>query len=225
MTARSLGCWVALLAMLAAAPANALVVCAKKSGRLIAREACKKRETAALPGAVALVGPVGPQGATGGTGPVAILPYEVVDVNGKQFGSLIQWVGGGEAQVVTAVQGVDVPLQFIVDDSNATFYIPPEPLWYEQPGCVGAPLYADGEFLVPLGRVFGTRFYVSRTAPTDHAVESYEYVPEPDCSSGDTATERQTCCTNTSTTAVVAPVEGFDVSVLGVTPPFSVVPR
>jgi len=224
MTARSLGCWVALLAMLAAAPVNALVVCAKKSGRLLAREACKKRETAVLPGAIALVGPAGPQGQTGPPGVVALLPYEVVDGTGKQLGTLMNWLGS-EAQVVVAVPGVDAPLQFIVDILNGTFYTPPEPLWYEQPGCVGAPLYADGEFMVPLGRVFGTRFYISRTTPTDHAVESYEYIPEPDCGSGDTATERQTCCTNTSTTAIVAPAEGFDLSVLGVAPPFSVVPR
>jgi hypothetical protein len=224
MTPRSLGCGVALLAILAAVPANALVVCAKKSGRLLTREACKKRETAALPGAVALVGPAGPQGATGARGPVALLPYEVVDATGKQFGSLIA-VLSGEAQVVTPVPGIDVPVQFIVDVSNAGFYIPPEPLWYEQPGCVGTPLYADGDTMVPVGRVFGTRGYISRTVPTDHAVESYEYVPDPDCSSGDTLTERQTCCTNSSTTAVVAPAEGFDVSVLGVTLPFALVPR
>jgi hypothetical protein len=213
-----------LLALLAAVPADAVVVCAKKSGRLQAREACKKRETPVLPGAIALVGPPGPQGQTGPTGVVAMLPYEVVDATGKQFAANINWIGS-EAQVVTAVPGVDAPLQFIVDILNGTFYVPPEYLWYEQPGCVGTPLYADGDTIVPIGRVFGTRFYVSRTAPTDHNVESYEYVPEPDCSSSDTPTERQTCCGSYSSTAVVAPVEGFDVSVLGVTPPFSVAPR
>jgi hypothetical protein len=212
-----------LLVLLVAVPADAVVVCAKKSGRLLAREACKKRETPALPGAVALVGPAGGQGPTGPGGPVAMLPNEVVDATGKQFATTIYWLGS-EAQVVTAVQGVDVPVQFIVDILNGTFYIPPEYLYYEQPDCVGAPLYADGDALVPIGRVFGTRFYVSRTAPTDHPVESYEYVPEPDCGS-DTPTERQTCCTNYSSTAVVAPVDGFDVSILGVTPPFSVAPR
>jgi len=224
MTPRGLCRFLTLLALVAVVPADAVVVCAKKSGRLQAREACKKREAAVLPGAVALVGPPGPQGQTGPPGVVAMLPYEVVDAGGKQLGLLINWLGS-EAQVVTRVSGVDAPLQFIIDVLNGTFYTPPEYLWYEQPGCVGAPLYADGETIVPIGRVFGTRFYVSRTAPSDHPVASYEYVPEPDCSSGDTPTERQTCCTDYSSTAVVAPVESFDVSVLGVTPPFSVAPR
>jgi len=225
MTPRSLCHSLTLLAVLAAVPADAVVVCAKKSGRLLTREACKKRETPALPGAIALVGPAGQQGPTGTGGPVAMLPYEVVDATGKQFATLLNWLGSDDSQVVTAVQGVDAPVQFNVDILDGTFHVPPEPLWYEQPGCVGAPLYADGDTMVPVGYVFGTRFYVSRTAPTDHAVESYEYVPEPDCSSGDTPTERQTCCTNFSTTVVVASVEGFDVSVLGVTPPFSVARR
>jgi hypothetical protein len=225
MTPRELCRSLTLLAVLAAMPADAVVVCAKKSGGLVAREACKKRETPALPGAVALVGPAGPQGPTGTGGPVAMLPYEVVDATGKQFATLLNWLGTDDSQVVTTVQGVDAPVQFNVDLLNGTFHIPPEPLWHDQPDCVGAPLYADGDTIVPIAYVFGTRFYVSRTAPTDHNVESYEYVPEPDCGSGDTLTARQTCCTNTSTTAVVAPVDGFDVSILGVTPPFSVAPR
>ena len=77
-----------LLVLLVAVPADAVVVCAKKSGRLQAREACKKRETAVLPGAIALVGP-GQQGQTGPAGVVARLPYEVVDATGKQFATTI----------------------------------------------------------------------------------------------------------------------------------------
>jgi hypothetical protein len=153
-----------------------------------------------------------------------MLPYEVVDATGKQFGSLLSWLGLLDAQVVTAVQGIDVPMQFTVDSRNGTFRVPPEPLWWDQPGCVGAPLYADAGGPVSLGVVFGTRFYLSRTASTEHTVESYEYVPEPDCGTG-TPTERQSCCIDESTTAIVSPVEGFDVSILGVTLPFSVVPR
>jgi len=223
MTPRSLCCSLTLLAFLAGVPADAVVVCAKKSGRLLTREACKKRETAVLPGAIALVGPAGPQGPAGPTGAVGMLPYEVIDATGKQFGSLLTWLGS-EAQVVTAVQGVDVPLQFIVDTLNGTFRISFEPLWYEQPGCVGAPLYADAGGIVSLGSVFGTRVYFSRTRPTEHTVKSYEYVPEPDCGTG-TPTDRQSCCLDSDTTAIVSPVESFDVSILGVTPPFSVVPR
>ncbi len=223
MTPRSLCCSLTLLALLAGVPADAVVVCAKRSGRLLTREACKKRETAALPGAIALVGPAGPQGPTGATGAVGMLPFEVIDATGKQFGTLLTWLGR-DAQVVTVVPGIDAPMQFVISISDGAFAIPPDPLWYEQAGCVGAPLFYDGGGIVPLGSVFGTRVYFSRTLPTLHMVQSYEYVPEPDCGTG-SPTERQTCCLDDSTTALVSRVESFDVGILGVTPPFSVVPR
>jgi hypothetical protein len=49
-------------------------------------------------------------------------------------------------------------------------------------------------------------------------------VPEPDCGS-DPPTERQTCCFDYSSSGTLSPVDGFDVSILGVTPPFTVAPR
>lgn len=53
-----------------AVSADALVLCAPKSGvgALKVREACKKKETTIDPAAVGLVGPEGPQGPTGDQG-------------------------------------------------------------------------------------------------------------------------------------------------------------
>ena len=65
--------------------ADAVVLCAKRSGKVVARDACRSRETTVLPGGVALAGPAGSQGATGAAGPTAQLPQlpGVVGVNSR----------------------------------------------------------------------------------------------------------------------------------------------
>ncbi len=205
--------------------ADAVVLCAKKSGKVVVRDdACKSRETAVLPGAIAVVGPAGPQGATGVAGPPGIAPQEVIDATGRHFGTLLRWEGV-RAQVTTTVPGVDVPLQFVI--RNGQFYNETGNLaWYDAAGCTGAAFINDSGGLVPLAHALGTRVYFSRTAVTERATQSQEYVPSTpgNCGSG-TNTGRQTCCSETSGMVIASPAETFDVSVLGVTPPFSVVPR
>ena len=225
MARRRLGIPLALAAVLAASSAGAVTLCAKKSGKLLVRDVCKKRERAAVPGAIAIVGPTGAAGPAGPPGPPGIIPHEVVDATGKQFGTLLSW-DSGRAQVVAAVPGVDVPLQFNVADGRLVSVMAPVSVLWEATDCTGTPLIADAGGLVPQAHVVGTRAYFSRTLTATLPSMSVEYVPSTpgDCGAN-TDTGRQTCCFNSSGNQLVAPAEAFDVSVLGVTPPLSVVPR
>ena len=205
--------------------ADAVVLCAKKSGKVVAREACKSRETTVLPGGVALVGPAGSQGATGAAGPTAQLPQEVVDSTGRQFGTLLRW-DGFFAQVVAAVPGIDVPLQFTIAAGKFRNESPQDLIHYDQPGCTGNAFISDAGGLVPVAHVHGPRAYFSRTVTSVRTVTSREFTPTtPGNCGSSTPTGRETCCFEQTGPANASPAESFETSVLGVTPPFSVVPR
>jgi hypothetical protein len=216
-----------VLGALGISSVDAAVLCAKKSGKVLVRaDVCKSRETAVLPGgAIAVVGPAGPQGATGVAGPPGIAPQEVIDATGKQFGTLLRW-DGIRAQVTTTVSGVDVPLQFTIAGGKFFSEFAQSAVYYAAPGCTGAAFIGDSGGLVPLAHVVGTRAYFSRTAVTERAAQSQENEPSTpgDCGSG-TDTGRQTCCFVAPSGVIASPAETFDASVLGVTPPFSLVPR
>ena len=216
---------VTLLPLFSLSSADAVVLCAKKSGEVVVRESCKKRETAVLPGAIAVVGPTGPQGPTGAVGPPGMLPYEVVDATGRQFGTLI-YRDGLRAQVTTAVSGVDVPLQFIIVEGQFYNEGQQNAVFYDAAGCTGAPSIPDAGGIVPHAHVLGTRAYFSRAQTTLRSIQSQEFVPSTPGSCGaSTDTGRQTCCFDTTGMVNASPAETFDPSVLGVTPPFSVVAR
>ena len=205
--------------------ADAVVLCAKKSGKVVARGACKSRETTVLPGGVELVGPAGSQGANGAAGPTAQLPQEVVDSTGKQFGTLLQW-DGSFAQVVAAVQGIDVPLQFVIVGDKFNNPSPQDLIYYDQSGCTGNAFVSDAGGLVPVAHVHGPRAYFSRTVTSVRTVTSREFTPlTPGNCVSSTPTGRETCCFEQTGPVNASPAESFDTSLLGVTPPFSVVTR
>jgi hypothetical protein len=205
--------------------ADAVVLCAKKSGKVVARDACRSRETTVLPGGVALVGPAGSQGATGAAGPAAQLPQEVVDSTGKQFGTLLDW-NGFFAQVIASVPGIDVPLQFIIVAGKFNNPSPQDLIYYDQSGCTGNAFISDAGGLVPVAHVHGPRGYFSRTVTSVRTVTSREFTPmTPGNCGSSTPTGRETCCFEQTGPANASPAESFETGVLGVTPPFSVVTR
>jgi hypothetical protein len=205
--------------------ADAVVLCAKKSGKVVARDACRSRETTVLPGGVAIVGPAGAQGVTGSQGPSGQLPQEVVDATGKQFGTLLQW-DGFRARVTASVPNVDVPLQFTIVEGRFRIEDGQSVIFHDEPGCTGNALIADAGGLVPVAHVFGPRAYFSRAATSIRPFKSQEFSPTTpgDCGSSN-PTDRETCCFDQTSMANASPAESFATSVLGVTPPFSVVPR
>jgi hypothetical protein len=203
--------------------ADAVVLCAKRSGKVVVREACKSRETAVLPGGVAIVGPPGAQGPAGAAGATAQVPQEVVDSTGKQFGTLLRW-DGFLAQVVAAVPGVDVPFQFTIVDGTFFNESLQSQILHDEIGCAGNAFIRDVGGLVPAVHVFGPRAYFSRTVSSMTPIKSREFTPTTpgDCGSS-TPTGRETCCFDDTSTVNVSPAESFETSVLGVKPPFSVV--
>jgi hypothetical protein len=205
--------------------ANAVVLCAKRSGKVVARDACRSRETTVLPGGVAIVGPAGAQGMPGAAGPTAQLPQEVVDSTGKQVGTLLRW-DGFSAQVTASVPGIDVPLQFTIVEGAFSNPIAQNVIYHDDLGCAGNAFIPDAGGLVPTAHVHGPRAYFSRTATSIRSVQSQEFTPTTpgDCGST-TPTGRETCCFDQTTMANAAPAESFETSLLGVTPPFSVVAR
>jgi hypothetical protein len=60
---------VGVLAVAAAAPLEAAVLCANPSGSVFVRDVCKANEVTLNAAALGLVGPAGPAGPTGATGP------------------------------------------------------------------------------------------------------------------------------------------------------------
>ena len=226
MTQRTPALVLALAGVLLAAPAIAVTLCAKKSGKIVVRDdACKKRERAAVPGAVTIVGPTGGEGPQGPPGVPGVLPQEVVDSTGEQFGTLLAWEGV-RAQVIATVSGVDVPLQFNIEQGDFFNQASQGNVFWDADGCSGTPFIRDAGGLVPMAHVFGPRTYFSRTVTSLTSVSSLEFEPTTpgDCGSS-TDTGRQTCCVNSMGAQLVSPAEVFDTSTLGVTPPFSVVPR
>lgn len=67
---------------LCAAQGSAAVLCAKKSGALKLREACKGKETVVDPVALGLQGPAGADGAPGATGPSEVILIRTASVTG-----------------------------------------------------------------------------------------------------------------------------------------------
>ena len=57
------------------APADAVVLCVKKSGALFLRDACKRKETQVDPASFGATGPTGAPGGTGGTGQVTKIDF------------------------------------------------------------------------------------------------------------------------------------------------------
>src|SRR5690349_10014879 len=68
MRRESLIAIVTALAVAAVSPADAVVLCVKKSGALFLREACKRKETQVDPASFGATGPTGAAGDTGPTG-------------------------------------------------------------------------------------------------------------------------------------------------------------
>ena len=107
--------WVA-----AAAPGAADVICKKKSGVLVARTACKGKETRLDPDSVGLVGPTGPTGPPGAPGPSGLgARWALVDIDGEILAQ-----SGGIALADATTPGIFY-LDFGADLSNKNIQVTP----------------------------------------------------------------------------------------------------
>src|SRR5262249_47501995 len=188
-------------------------MCVKKSGVVVVRDACRKKEspidpaqfvgaqgpagadgapgstgapgTPGSPGAPGAQGPTGAPGAQGAKGDTG--EFRVVDSTGRSIG-----IGdvGYTASVAVQVPGVGTGV-FTVDDNNEGFYQYAE-LYHESTGCTGEPLvrvYASD--LVPYIGAFANTAYFPKLPGSSRTLKSREY-PINMCSTF--ITSRGLCC-------------------------------
>ena len=200
---------------LLAAPAEA-ALCVKRSGAVVAREACKSKETVLSPdvfsGSPGPAGVKGDKGDKGDKGEPAGFP--VVDANGETVGMVDTY-----SYMPVRIPSVGI-LSFIVGPKGLEPYNNTPYLYHEGANCVGpafVPYYDDGFVQYP--GIFNSIAYYAGNPIVEHTFNSYEY-PTPTCSTG--LTPRGFCCENYQSpyTNEGGPVQTLDLSGFG-TPPFT----
>jgi hypothetical protein len=195
------------------APAEA-ALCVKRSGAVVAREACKSKEAVLNPDVFSgSPGPAGPVGEKGDKGDPAGFP--VFDAAGEKVG-----MADAHSYLPVRVPSVGI-LNLIVGPKGFEPYNDTPYLYHEAANCAGPAFvtYYDDGFVQYPG-VFSSIAYYAGNPIVEHAFNSYEY-PTPTCTTG--LTPRGFCCENYSSpyTNDAGPMQTLDVSSFG-TPPFSI---
>jgi len=197
-------CVVAATALMSA-PSSAAVLCQKKSGTVVVREACKKKET-----------PLDLAEVVGGSGAI------VVDANGKIVGSIADVEAGGGPRVVRRVGDVSLLLRVNAGgftESQAGFF-------YESTDCTGQILLpaTAGSLFADASVRSGVAYYAAGTPVTFTARSSLGPTLTPGMCFAGTFVPPDLCCTPfPSPIALPAvPATTLDVSTLGLAPPFRV---
>jgi hypothetical protein len=195
-----------LLAVAHAAPA---AVCQRRNGTLVVRDACRKRETAVD---LAQLGYGGPQGAPG-------RGLRLIDGAGRTVPGVISALGEGSFLVYRA--GTRILLSALQRDG----FQPSVQFIHEQPGCAGPPFMRQPrENLVRSARVAGGIAYFADDPVERHtavSMESSGYPTPADCiSASGTVLPNGLCCVAFSFQEDAGPPATFDLSTLGIVPPF-----
>ena len=215
------------------------VICVKKSGTVVMRAVCRKKETPIDP--AQFVGAQGPAGRDGAQGPAGRDggqglagtdgaqgkrgekgdkgdpgDFRVVDSTG-QFVGIVD-VGHSDAMAVV-VPGVGIGILYTEDGG---FYRYVDSLYHESTGCDDEPLVEVNRYdLIPYVQAFAATAYFPGQPTSTRTLKSYEYSAD-QCSTF--ITERGLCCADLTSPreALVAPTAPVPLSTLG-TPPFRVV--
>lgn len=154
--------------------AEASVLCQKKNGALLVREACKTGQTQVDPATLGLQGPPGPKGNQGIPGPQGppgpkgdkgnpgqpgvSRGIVVKDANGKFVGIVDDADAGGLISVLRDIEGV--PTRFYVDPSSKDFMrIGFTSLVYESMDCNGQGLLGIARNMYVECTIAGTTLY------------------------------------------------------------------
>jgi hypothetical protein len=209
----------ALLSAVVSRPVQAVTLCEKKSGRVVAVDSCGKRDTALSPADIGLVGIPGATGATGAPGPDGQVPLRIVDAGGRDVCHVI---GAGAApQCVLDHPALTrpvlltfetLPLEIGTVGSSTAYYL--------EADCAGQPYVRNGRPLLPPASLIGRALFYATGEDATVAPLSFEDVPE---SCTGTTTPRGTCCQPYTSMSgrFVAPAVRLDVSELGLALPFS----
>ena len=206
-----------LLGLLASAPgADGAVICRKKSGVLVSREACSKREAAVDLAQVGVLGPTGPEGPGGPAGGALIK-----DANGQLVGYWLVMpnnLGAGDPGVVRDVGGT---VAFIRADTSG--FVLSGSLYYTSADCSGTP-YAVGipGMLVPSAAVGSATAYVPTGTPTMRTLNSSaSFMSMSACTMAvGTFLPPDRCCFPVSYMLDTLSVQAVDLTPLGFVPPF-----
>jgi hypothetical protein len=194
------------------------VMCVKKSGGVVVRDACRKRETpistAHIPGAQ---GPAGADGAPGERGEKGETgEFRVVDSTGRFVG----FVDIGHSDTIAIrVPGVGVALFSSADDGQGFDEYDDLALYHESTDCKGdAFVLPSRSNLIPWAPVHGEFAYFPHLPGGPRVISSMEYAID---SCPTTLTERGLCCANFTDveTFFLTKVTPVPVASLG-TPPF-----
>jgi len=221
---RSIATAASALALVAGAADAA--VCVKKSGIVVVRDACKKKESPMdLAQFVGTQGPAGPNGATGSPGAPGASgeqgpkgdpgDFHVVDSTGKVIG--IGDVGHSD-DVALKVPGVGAGILDVADDNDG-FFQGDITLYHESTDCTGETLVevfrAD---LIPFISAFANNAYFPDLPGSTRTIKSQEFDTNT-CSTF--ITPRGLCCESFQTpedrftaSAVIVPLANLG------TPPF-----
>ncbi|HEV7732800.1 MAG TPA: hypothetical protein VGR62_11585 [Candidatus Binatia bacterium] len=181
----------ALSLVVATQSASALVLCAKRSGQIVATERCKRRDTPLAPADVGIIGLPGPTGVAGPPGPNGQIPLRIVDANGRDVCRVIN--GGAEPEcvlehpvlprpVLLAFESLPIETGMSVGSSTA---------YYLQADCGGPPHVRSPRPLLPSASLIGHALFYASGEESLIMPFSFEDVQEP-CTG--TPTTRGTCC-------------------------------
>ncbi|HXJ36776.1 MAG TPA: hypothetical protein VMS22_22295 [Candidatus Eisenbacteria bacterium] len=222
---------VALVGLLAGgAPADARMLCRKPSGKVFARDACRKKETQIDPGQLGVGGPQGMAGVPGAIGPAGRLPIRVTDANGREVGPLADIFGGALLAFTptgeTAPVLVEIDPSGVADSARFRGDAFDTQISYESTDCTGEPfLFFDsfrGTFFAPT-LVIGSTVSYPVGATRDITVRSIEHPRTAGLCGALTPTERGTCCEGGLPQAIQTriPARRFAIADIPFTPPFS----
>jgi hypothetical protein len=217
---RSIALAIAGISLVAGAAEAAL--CVKKSGVVVMRDECRKRETTVSPSQLGgLAGPSGADGSQGARGEKGEKgdpgDFRVVDSTGRFVG--IVDIGHPDA-IAVRVPDVGLGVLYVEQDGKG-FYQDGVTLFHESGDCEGEPLLGVSRYeLIQYVDAFGNFAYFPRLPGNTRTVLSREYNADT-CATF--VTGRGLCCENfAATEAFVASTVTVPLSSLG-TPPFHVV--
>ena len=206
--------------------ADAAVLCTKKTGAVVIRDACKKKERAMN---LADFGASGPQGAPGATGPGVF----VVDANGALVGPVVDELNIFTSPLMArVVRKLGNDVVSIPVDPAAGFpeTASPPPVFFANAGCSGQsyvlpppiPTFALAFTTIIHG---GVAYYgVSSGASHTFASVLVFFVTPASCTGGGgTVVGADACCVPSVSSATLSPSGSFNLATLNLVAPFHAV--
>ena len=204
-----------LLSLVLAAPAADAALCKKKSGQVLFRERCRKKEVVLDLAQVGAVGQVGAPGVKGDAGPAGAgqPALRVVDANGQRLPGFVN----GTSQLIYP-HGSRALAIFV----GPTGFLPDADFLFEMPNCQGPRLMFEQRGLVVRAGVVGTSVFHPGDPVATRTTKSREFTTSAlNCifQGGDFDATTGVCCDDDQRTADSGPAVAVDLS--SFTPPFT----